>query len=226
MAYTQRLLGNYGVAREHYELALYHLHHNNDAAGHAFASIGLALLEAAHGNISSAETICANSSKAAQSIGDMDLLGKCLHNQGCISHMGGFTNEAIVLSRQAVNLITDVHIDHARADLASMMSAVGRLEESASANVRLATSARFEVTRWQATMVLMNIATERSEASEFELYRSALQLAPLPPWSAMWYHWFSAQGLRKFGKGAIADDELRTARAIATQHGIKSIHIE
>ena len=163
----------------------------------------------------------------ARHLGHPTTLYAALHDRAYLATTRDGFDEAIPLFYKALEYVGRRQRDHVLVDLASSQVLSGDImSHGRNACMQLAIHSNHKIVRWQATTALMYTAIAERDQPLFDLYRTALQLAPLDTWLAVGYRRYAAEGLRSFGDDAGATRVIQECRDIAAKHQIASRYVE
>jgi len=90
----------------------------------------------------------------------------------------------------------------------------------------VAATAQEQEVRWQAAVNLIALAALRGNELLFERHRQELAQVSLPPALNAYYHLYVGQGLRQFGRVALARKALGDAVGIASRYELNEIRFQ
>jgi hypothetical protein len=91
------------------------------------------------------------------------------------------------------------------------------------AHLIIANTAQTKMTRWSATLNLMELASFEGQEAVFDSYARELAHEPLNPWVRSHYLLFLGEGFARFGRYDSAEEALREASTFAEANQIHQI---
>jgi hypothetical protein len=201
------------------------------------ARLGAAKVAAVRGNLPIAEWLCdamvtqlseqlessaLDDRRAARAL--TDLRAEARHELANIVHARGFPARAIELVFTSWREVSSAR-ERGRmlVDLAAYFRDLGALEASTDAN-RLAQRAQEPITRWTATVNLLELAVDRNDEESFDRQREALAAVALPPFLEAAMHLYVARGCTQFRRGRRqVSDAIASAIAVAEAHHLNKL---
>jgi len=136
----------------------------------------------------------------------------------------GRYEDAITYAHEAWAAMTDVlERERILVTLATLLLQGGYPDVSREANALLAETAREPITRWAATVNLIEIATIERRELDFMRHRRELAGAGLPPSLAAEFDYYVGQGHLAFGQPSLAAAAFDRAVAVAQRYGLAEV---
>jgi tetratricopeptide (TPR) repeat protein len=183
-----------------------------------------AKLSAEHGNLPAAGAMLDTLIEVTGDTGFADLHAEALHERAHIAHRCGEYARAATLAHEAWMRTTDpIERDRVLVGLAASLQEIGQREAARDANLLLVAQAKEPLSRWGATINLIELATLDRREVDFLRYRRSLEGAALPPVLAGYYHFYVGQGYHAFGRPERARTAFNQAIALAETHGLNDL---
>jgi tetratricopeptide (TPR) repeat protein len=143
------------------------------------------------------------------------------HDLAIVARQLGHHDEALNYAHEAWTATADaVERERVLITLATLLLEAGYADIARDANALLADTAREPVTRWAATINLVEIASLERRELDFMRYRRALAGIALPPALATDFEYFVGQGHLAFGQPTLAAAAFDRAVTVAQRHGL------
>lgn len=227
LAYVLRMSGSMEDAYDNYLAASKYASIVGDKETALRAHIGVAKIATMRGNFDEADSICVGLGEAAVKANFPRLVGDIFRERAHIANTAGNYQASVRFAYQALEHITTEAVrDQVMADLSSAFISLGHFSAARDTNAILSMCAQDQITRWQAMINMMYAAAMEHQEDAFDLYRVTLELAPLDPWSEIYFRKAAAEGYRMFGHADLAQYQARAAYAIAEEHGMKHLIAE
>jgi hypothetical protein len=146
------------------------------------------------------------------------------HDLASVALQRGRYEEGIGYGYEAWATTADpVERERVMVTLASLLLLAGYTDVARDANALLAETAHEPITRWAATVNLIEIATIERRELDFMRHRRALAGAALPPSLGAECEYYIGLGHQAFGQPGLAAAAFDRAVAIAERHGLAEL---
>ncbi|HVS61571.1 MAG TPA: hypothetical protein VHE82_12850 [Gemmatimonadaceae bacterium] len=216
--------GDWGTSARAYSQAAYVADTLGDRAGVLGVQIGIANTYLAKGNLPQAETILDDVIVQARDQEFPEMQSMALHSRASLAQRKGEPAEAVRLAHEALNLTQNpVARDTVLEDLAVAFSEAGMNDAARDSHLILANTAQLKWVRWQATINLMELASQDGMQPAFDSYAAELRRAPMGPWLKSHFLLFLGEGLERFGRYEAAEQALSEAIEYTSANQIHSV---
>lgn len=221
-----RTLGEANKAAGAYAAALALATRRGDVRGMLRARLGDAKLIQERGNLPLADVRIAEIIRDAGTSLLQDVRAWAFHDRSVVALQRQQLRAAVEFGFEAWAIEKDPRErERVLCDLADAFLGAGYRDLARTANRLLVATALEPVTRWFATINLIEIATIDRDEREFDRLSRGLQDVLLPPRARALWHYFVGQGELVFGRGT-ARHNLSQAVTIGEQHGLGEIIIK
>jgi tetratricopeptide (TPR) repeat protein len=219
-----RRSGDWEASARAYSQAAYIADTLGDRPGVLTVQVGIANTYMAKGNLPQAQTILDDVLIQARDQEFPEVQAYALHSRASLAQQRGDKAEAVELAYQALGLTKKAaERDRILADLAAGFSELGMFEAARDSNMLLTATAQTKWVRWQATINLMELASQDGMEEAFDSYANELRKAPMGPWLKSHYLLFMGQGLERFSRFDAATEVLAEAVEYANANQIHSV---
>jgi tetratricopeptide (TPR) repeat protein len=215
-----RLNGDWETSARAYSQAAYIADTLGDRQGVLTVQVGIANTYLARGNAPQAQSILDDVIVQARGRKLAEVEGMALHSRAAIAHLRGEKTEAVKLTYEALALTNrPSERDRVLADLAGGFSEIGMRDAARDANLLLTATAQTQWVRWQATVNLLELASQDGMEEAFDAYAAQLRRCALGPLLRSHFLLFLGEGLERFGRYEAAEQALTEAvdYAVANQ---------
>jgi tetratricopeptide (TPR) repeat protein len=219
-----RLNGDWETSARAYSQAAYIADTMGDRQGVLTVQVGIANTYMARGNLPQAQSIIDDVIVQARSQGFADIEGMALHSRSAIAQRRGDKAETVSLAYEALALTKrPSERDRVLADLAAGFAEMGMRDAARDANMLLSATAQTQWVRWQATVNLLELASQDGMEQAFDAYAAQLRTAALGPMLRSYFLLFLGEGLERFGRYEASDQILTEAVDYATANQIFAV---
>lgn len=177
-----------------------------------------------HDDLSRAIALVRSVAVEARLHGSSNLASETLHHLAYLFNLKRDYVTSVRLTTAALRSTDDQDaIERIKANLAASLACLGHTEAARELNLSVLRQTREEDTRQAALINLLELSAIDNNRLLFERYRQKLAEAPLPARIRATFHLFSGQGLHAFGQTTAAQEELRHALAITTEHHLAHV---
>jgi tetratricopeptide (TPR) repeat protein len=216
--------GDWDVSARAYSQAAYIADTLGDRPGVLTVQIGIANTYMAKGNLPQAQTILDDVLIQARDQEFPEVQAYALHSRASLAQQRGDKAEAVQFAYEALGLTKNgAEHDRILADLAADFSELGMIEAARDSNMLLTATAQTKWVRWQATINLMELASQDGMEEAFDSYASEMRNAPMGPWLKSHYLLFLGQGLERFARFDAATEVLAEAAEYASTNQIHAV---
>jgi len=213
--------GDWETSARAYSQAAYIADTLGDRPGVLTVQVGIANTYLAKGNLPHAQSILDDVIVQARDQQLPDIQAYALHSRSSLAQRKGEKAEAVKLAYQALSLTTkSADRDVVLEDLAAGFSELGMYDAARDAHLLLTATAQTKWVRWQATINLLELASQDGNVEAFDAYAAELGKAPLGPWLRSYFLLFLGEGMERFGRYDTAGDVLMEAVEYSTANQI------
>ena len=215
--------GDWEVSARAYSQAAYVADTLGDRQGVLTVQVGIANTYLSRGNIPQAQSILDDVIVQAREQHFTDVEAIALHSRSSVAHRQGDITDAVKLAHEALRASTKASDrDFILEDLAAAFSELGLREAARDTHLLLTATSEKKWVRWQATINLMELASEDGMRDAFDSYVAQLRNEPMGPWLRAHYLIFFGEGLDRFGQAEAAQEILAQAVTFAEANQIHS----
>jgi hypothetical protein len=219
-----RLNGEWEISARAYSQAAYIADTTRDFRGVLKVQVGIANTYVARGNLPQAQLIVDDVIVQARTYGLPEIEGLAVHTSSAIAQKKGQKTESVQLAYEALSLTTtSSERDRVLADLAAGFAELGMRDAARDANVLLTVTAQTQWVRWQATVNLLELASQDGMEEAFDSYARQLRGAALGPLLKSYFLLFLGEGLERFRRYEAAEQALSEAADYATENEIFAV---
>jgi tetratricopeptide (TPR) repeat protein len=213
--------GDWETSARAYSQAAYVADTLGDREGVLTVQVGIANTYLAKGNLPEAQTILDDVIVQARDQELPDVQAVALHSRAALSQRRGEHAQGLKLAYEALSL-TSKHAerDQILEDIAGLFTELGMRSAARDSHLILAATAQAKLTRWLATLNLMELAGLDGMEDAFDDYARELARAPLGAWVRSHYLLFLGEGFQRFGREEAAIDALKEAVSFAESNQI------
>ena len=216
--------GDWETSARAYSQAAYIADRVGDRQGILTVQVGIANTYLAKGNLPQAQSILDDVVVQSREERMSEVQAKALHSRSVISGLRGEKADALKLAYEALSLTsTPTDRDLILEDIGGMFTMLGMYDTARDAHLIIANTAQTKMTRWSATLNLMELASLEGQEEVFDSYARELSREPLNPWLRSHYFLFLGEGFTRFGRCDAAEDALREASTFAEANQIHQI---
>jgi tetratricopeptide (TPR) repeat protein len=215
-----RLNGDWETSARAYSQAAYIADTLGDRQGVLTVQVGIANTYLARGNLPQAQSILDDVIVQSRTRQFAEVEGMALHSRSALAQLKGEKAEAVKLAYEALALTTRLsERDRVLADLAVGFSEIGMRDAARDAHLVLTATSQIQWVRWQATVNLLELASQDGMEGAFDAYAAQLRRAALGPLLRSHFLLFLGEGLERFGRYETAEQALTEAvdYAVANQ---------
>jgi tetratricopeptide (TPR) repeat protein len=188
------------------------------------AKLGEAKLVAGRSDFTTAHERLAAIVAGATGIDCGEIRAEAWHELARVAVQLGHHEDAITYAHEAWNSMTDtIERERMLLTLALFLLDGGYPEISREANALLAETAQEPITRWAATINLIEIAALERRELDFMRHRRSLASVGLPPLLAAEFDYYVGQGHLAFGQPSLAAAALDRAVSVAQRYGLAEV---
>ena len=216
--------GDWETSARAYSQAAYVADTLGDRAGVLGVQIGIANTYLAKGNLPQAETILDDVIVQARDQEFPEMQSMALHSRASLAQRKGEPAETVRLAHEALKLTQNpVARDTVLEDLAVAFSEAGMNDAARDSHLILANTAQLKWVRWQASINLMELASQDGMQPAFDSYAAELRRAPMGPWLKSHFLLFLGEGLERFGRYEAAEQALAEAIEYTSANQIHAV---
>lgn len=198
-----------------------------DMIGVLRARLEQAKVDLVEGKYTQADAIYEETVKRALGAAFDDVRSRALHGRANVAFNRGQYELSIQVAYQALHCSqSPKERDRILGAIAAAFLELGVYSAARDAFMVLSATAQEQYVRWAATLNLLEIASQTSAETLFELYRRQLVNQPLPPRMATSFHLNVGLAYRRFGNFGRARDHLERSFAMAGEHGFTKYLLE
>jgi tetratricopeptide (TPR) repeat protein len=221
MGGSARRNGDWETSARAYSQAAYIADTMGDLPGVLTVQVGIANTYLAKGNLPQAQTILDDVIVQARDQEFPDVQAVALHSRAALAQRRGEPAEGLKLAYEALGLTTKhPEKDQILEDIAGLFTELGMHSAARDSHLILAATAQAKLTRWLATVNLMELASLDGMEDAFDGYARELARAPLGAWVRSHYLLFLGEGFERFGREEAAIDALSEAARFAESNQI------
>jgi tetratricopeptide (TPR) repeat protein len=219
-----RLNGDWETSARAYSQAAFIADTLGDLEGVLTVQVGIANTYLARGNLPQAQSILDDVIVQSRSRELGEVEGIALHSRSAIAHQRGEKTEAVKLAYDALALTKrPSERDRVLADLAAGFSEIGMRDAARDAHLLVTATAQTQWVRWQATVNLLELASQDGMEEAFDAYALDLRKASLGPLLKSHFLLFWGEGLERFGRYEAAEQVLTEAVEYAVANQIFAV---
>jgi len=216
--------GDWETSARAYSQAAYIADTVGDRQGILTVQVGIANTYLAKGNLPQAQSILDDVVVQSREERMSQIQAKALHSRSVISHLKGETADALKLAYEALELTTTpTDRDLILEDIGAIFTLIGMHDTARDAHLVIANTAQTKVTRWSATLNLMELASLDGQEEAFDTYAREMAREPLNPWLRSHYFLLLGEGFARLGRYEAAEDALREASTFANANQIHQV---
>jgi hypothetical protein len=220
LAYCQRQIGVISEAEASYVTAGKIAKRQKDVPRALRSQIGIGIVGGMRGNLPSADDLLGKIALECEQMGCVAEHAKALHARSVVAQQRGQLGRSVCLAYDALRLTSSPsERDLILADIGGYLIVMRRFDAARDALMILEATAATEVPRVQARVNMVALAARARDQRLFVQARARLEDSTLQPIVNVNYLIESARGFRAFGEPGKAEDLLKEARALATDHG-------
>jgi len=218
---SARRSGDWDRSAEGYAEAAYLADALGDKSSGLTVRVGTANTQVARGNLPAAQVIFDEVIAEASKSGLDGVSALAHHGSASIAHLQGRYADAVTLAYKALEKATNPTVrDNIMADLAAAFYHMGLRDAARDAHLVTSMTSRYQWVRWQATVNLMEIASEDGNAEAFDAYGRELKNAALDPRLRSYFLLYYGEGCARLGRHDEALRSIAEARDFAAEHKI------
>jgi tetratricopeptide (TPR) repeat protein len=224
---SARRSGDWERSNAGYAEAAYLADRLGDKASGLTVRVGTANTEMARGNLPQAQAILEEVIEEASKSRLDAVLALAYHSRATVAHHRRQFAESVTYGYKALELTTNPTAkDGIISDIAASFAEIGMRDAARDAQMVLSLTSRYQWTRSQASINLMELAALDGMEDAFESYGRELSNAPLDPRLRSYYLLYYGQGLLRFEKFERASSMLSEALAFASMHKVNQVAFE
>ena len=221
---SARRSGDWDRSAEGYAEAAYLADALGDKSSGLTVRIGTANTQMARGNLPAAQLILDEVIAESTKSGLDGVSALAHHGSASIAHLQGRYGDAATLAYKALERATNATVrDNIMADLAAAFYHMGLHDAARDAYLITSMTSRYQWVRWQATINLMEMASNDGDVEAFEAYGRELRNAALDPRLRSYFLLYYGEGCERLGRHDEAVRSIEDARDFATEHKIYQV---
>ena len=221
---SARRNGDWETSARAYSQAAYVADTMGDRAGVLKVQVGIANTYLAKGNLPHAQAILDDVIIQSRDQNMTDIQGFALHSRASLAQRRGEKAEAVKLAHAALELTTEAAArDAVLEDIAAAFSELGMRDSARDTHLVIAATSQSRWLRWQATINLMELASQDHSDEAFDSYAAELRKAALGPWLHAHFLLMLGEGLERLGRYEAAQQALSEAVDFASTNEIHAV---